>query len=99
MGALSDRVGRKPVLLTFTILAIVTAYPSASSGSPPNRASAKMLAVELWLSFLYAGYNGAMVAALTEIVPADVRTSGFSLAYSLADRAVRRIHAGRCPRA
>jgi len=40
--------------------------------------------VELWLSFLYASYNGAMVVALTEIVPASVRTAGFSLAYSLA---------------
>jgi MFS transporter, MHS family, citrate/tricarballylate:H+ symporter len=29
----------------------------------------KMLLVELWLSVLYAGYNGAMVVALTEIVP------------------------------
>jgi hypothetical protein len=28
--------------------------------------------------------GGAMVVALTEIVPAHVRTSGFSLAYSLA---------------
>src|SRR6202020_1655795 len=44
----------------------------------------KMVAVELWLSLLYAWYNGAMVVALTEVVPASVRTSGFSLAYSLA---------------
>jgi hypothetical protein len=43
-----------------------------------------MLAVELWLSFLYAAYNGAMVVALTEVVPASVRTTGFSLALSLA---------------
>ena len=43
-----------------------------------------MLTVELWLSFIYACYNGAMVVALTEIIPASVRTSGFSLAYSLA---------------
>ena len=40
--------------------------------------------MELWLSFLYGSYNGAMVVALTEIMPRDVRTSGFSLAYSLA---------------
>jgi hypothetical protein len=44
----------------------------------------KLLIVELWLSFLYAGYNGAMVVYLTEIVPVAVRTAGFSLAYSLA---------------
>ena len=43
-----------------------------------------MLIVLLWLSFLYGSYNGAMVVALTEIVPAAVRTAGFSLAYSLA---------------
>ena len=43
-----------------------------------------MLAVELWLSLIYAWYNGAMVVALTELIPATVRTSGFSLAYSLA---------------
>jgi MHS family citrate/tricarballylate:H+ symporter-like MFS transporter len=45
---------------------------------------ARLLAVELWLSFLFASYNGAMVVFLTEIMPIDVRTSGFSLAYSLA---------------
>ena len=44
----------------------------------------KMLVAELWLSFLYASYNGAMVVALTEVMPVDVRTVGFSLAYSLA---------------
>ena len=43
-----------------------------------------MLEVELWLSFLYASYNGAMVVALTEVMPVSVRTAGFSLAYSLA---------------
>jgi MHS family citrate/tricarballylate:H+ symporter-like MFS transporter len=44
----------------------------------------KMLAAELWLSFLYGSYNGAMVVALTEVMPVNVRTAGFSLAYSLA---------------
>jgi hypothetical protein len=38
----------------------------------------------LWLSWLYGGYNGAMVVYLTEIMPAHLRASGFSLAYSLA---------------
>ena len=43
-----------------------------------------MLGVLLWLSFLYGLYNGAMIPALTEIMPAEVRVAGFSLAYSLA---------------
>ncbi len=44
----------------------------------------RLLEVELWLSFIYGSYNGAMVVFLTEIMPVDVRTTGFSLAYSLA---------------
>jgi MFS transporter, MHS family, citrate/tricarballylate:H+ symporter len=83
MGALSDRIGRRPLLLTFTIVAILTAYP-ALTWLVIEPTFGKMLAVELWLSFLYASYNGAMVVALTEVVPANVRTAGFSLAYSLA---------------
>ncbi len=43
-----------------------------------------MLSVLLWLSFIYGMYNGAMIPALTEIMPAEVRVAGFSLAYSLA---------------
>ena len=83
MGALSDRVGRKPLLIVFTVIAILTAYPVLWwLVSAPT--FGKMLAVELWLSFLYGSYNGAMVVALTEVMPVNVRTVGFSLAYSLA---------------
>jgi hypothetical protein len=44
----------------------------------------RLLTVELWFSFLYGSYNGAMVVFLTEMMPARMRTSGFALAYSLA---------------
>ena len=83
MGSLSDKIGRKPLLLTFTILTILTAYPVVSWLTNDPTFS-KMLIAELWLSFLYASYNGAMVVALTEVMPVEVRTAGFSLAYSLA---------------
>jgi MHS family citrate/tricarballylate:H+ symporter-like MFS transporter len=83
MGALSDRMGRKPILLVFSALTLVTAYP-ALAWLVANPSFTNMLWVELWLSFLYGSYNGAMVVALTELVPIAVRTSGFSLAYSLA---------------
>ena len=82
-GAVSDRIGRKPVLLFFAGLALLTAYP-ALAWLVAGPTFPKMLLVELWLSFLYGGYNGAMVVALTEVMPVEVRTAGFSLAYSLA---------------
>lgn len=82
-GALSDKIGRKPVLLTMTVLAIATSYPVLSFlASAPS--FERMLFALLWLSFLYGIYNGAMVAALTEVMPKSVRVAGFSLAYSLA---------------
>nr|WP_314544345.1 MFS transporter [uncultured Massilia sp.] len=83
MGALSDRIGRWPLLVTFTVLPILTAHP-VLSWLVNDTTFAHMLEAELWLSFLYASYNGATVVALTEIMPAHVRTVGFSLAYSLA---------------
>jgi metabolite-proton symporter len=83
MGALSDRVGRRALLVACTVLALLTAYP-ALLWLVASPSFARLLTVELWLSFIYASYNGAMVVFLTELMPADVRTSGFSIAYSLA---------------
>ena len=83
MGALSDRIGRKPLLLACTLALLVSAYPVMLwlTASP---SFSRLLATELWLSFLYASYNGAMVVFLTELMPVSVRTTGFALAYSLA---------------
>ena len=83
MGAVSDYVGRKPLLIGFTVVAILTAYPALAwlAAAPSFN---RLLIAELWLSFLYGGYNGAMVVYLTEVMPAAVRATGFSLAYSLA---------------
>jgi MFS family permease len=83
MGSLSDRVGRRPILLVFTILTCATAYP-AMQWLVHEPSFFRLLAVELWFSFMFGGYNGAMVVHLIEIMPTDVRTSGFALAFSLA---------------
>ncbi|MFT8672462.1 MFS transporter [Acetobacter orientalis] len=82
-GALSDKIGRKPLLTGATALAILTAYPTMHwLVNAPS--FGRLLSVELWLSVLYSAYNGAAVVYLTEIVPPRIRTTGFSLAYSLA---------------
>lgn len=82
-GALSDRFGRKPLLVAMTVLTLLTAYPALSLlAQAPS--FGHMLETLLWFSFLYGIYNGAMIPALTEIMPEEVRVAGFSLAYSLA---------------
>jgi MHS family citrate/tricarballylate:H+ symporter-like MFS transporter len=82
-GALSDRIGRRPILIAATLLAIFTAYPTLYwlAAAPSFD---RMMIVLLWLSFIYGMYNGAMVVGLTEVMPVKVRVVGFSLAYSLA---------------
>ena len=80
---LSDKIGRTPILIATTVASLVTGYLSfAWLANEPS--FIKLLTVELWFSILYASYNGAVIVYLTEIMPAEVKTAGFSLAYSLA---------------
>jgi MFS transporter, MHS family, citrate/tricarballylate:H+ symporter len=82
-GAVSDRVGRKPVLLTIACLSFVTTYPALHwLVSAPT--FGKMLAVEMMFSFYFGVYSGTMLGALVEVVPKHVRTTCFSLAFALA---------------
>jgi MHS family citrate/tricarballylate:H+ symporter-like MFS transporter len=82
-GALSDRIGRKPVLLAISVLSLLTAYP-ALHWLVADPTFGKMLAVEMMLSFYFGVYSGTMLGALVEIVPPHVRTTCFSMAFALA---------------
>jgi MHS family citrate/tricarballylate:H+ symporter-like MFS transporter len=82
-GALSDRIGRRPLLIAITGLAILTSYPLLAwlAGAPSFE---RLLLVLLLFSFYFGMYNGAMVVTLAEVMPVQVRVVGFSLAFSLA---------------
>ena len=80
-GAISDRIGRRPMLIAIPAVAIITAYPLMSwLVSDPS--FAHLLMVLLWFSVIFGTYNGAMIPFLTEMMPPLVRTAGFSLAFS-----------------
>jgi MFS transporter, MHS family, citrate/tricarballylate:H+ symporter len=82
-GAISDKVGRRPMLILISVAAIVTSYPAMLwLVSAPS--TVRLLIVELWLSLFFGLYNGAMIPYLTEIMPPEIRTTGFSVAFSLA---------------
>jgi len=82
-GALSDRIGRRPLLFGCTVLTLLTAYPALSwLVSAPS--FSRLLIVELWLSLMFGGYSGALVVFMTEMMPVAVRTAAFSLAFTLA---------------
>jgi MFS transporter, MHS family, citrate/tricarballylate:H+ symporter len=82
-GAISDKVGRRPMLILLTSIALITAYP-AMMWLVSEPSFNRLLLVELWFSLIFGIYNGAMIPFLTEMMPPKVRTSGFSIAFSFA---------------
>ena len=83
-GMLSDRFGRKPLLLAVPIVTILTVYP-VMSWLVASPSFGKLVATEIWTSTLFGLYNGAMIPRLAEIVPARLRITAFALGYSLAN--------------
>jgi MFS family permease len=82
-GAASDIFGRRPILILVTVVTLATSYP-AMLWLVSDPSITRLLIVELWLSVIFGSYNGAMIPYLAEIMPEEIRTSGFSVAFSLA---------------
>lgn len=82
-GAISDRIGRRPLLFMCTLLTIGISYP-AMLWLVEAPSFTRLLAVVSFLSFIFGIYNGSMIPFLTEIMPPKVRTTAFSLSFSLA---------------
>lgn len=80
-GALADRVGRKPVLITGALLAVGAGFllaPAFNSGSLMVMAAYIALAL-----FLMGITFGPMGALLPELFPTPVRYTGAAVAYNL----------------
>jgi MFS family permease len=82
-GAFSDRIGRRPILFACALAALLSGYP-ALNWAVAAPSFSRLVAIELWMAFLYSSYNGAMAVYLTEVMPLEIRTTGFALAYSMA---------------
>lgn len=81
-GALSDRIGRKPLLLTFGILGVVTTVPimTALSQSDSNWEIFGLLMVYL---VILSAYSSISVVVKAEIFPVEVRVIGAGLPHAI----------------
>jgi MHS family proline/betaine transporter-like MFS transporter len=83
MGALSDRIGRKKLLLTCCLGFVVLSYPGfllMLSGVPAYGVTLIQIAFNL----VIATFSGPGPAALVELFPTRSRTSLMSVSYALA---------------
>jgi MHS family proline/betaine transporter-like MFS transporter len=80
-GTLSDRIGRKPVLLGSAIAAIIFAYPLLSLVNIGSFWIA--LVCQFAFAVIVGTYSGTAPSTMTELVPSDVRVTGTSLGYNL----------------
>jgi MHS family proline/betaine transporter-like MFS transporter len=82
-GQLSDRVGRKPLLLACCIGFIVLPYPAFAlmlgGASLPV-----VIAIQLLIGLTIALFSGPGPAAIAEIFPTRTRSTYMSTGYSLA---------------
>jgi MHS family proline/betaine transporter-like MFS transporter len=80
-GRMSDRVGRRPLLLAVCAADLLLAYPAFLVMS---HSMAAAVVAQIALGQLEALYMSVILATYCEQFPARVRASGFNLGYNLA---------------
>jgi len=84
-GSLSDRIGRKPIIMAGCLLAAITYYPiyllmGQATGSP------FLMGILIWVQMLYVTMvYGPIAAFLVEFFPAKIRYTSLSLPYHLGN--------------
>lgn len=80
-GSLSDRFGRRPLLLFFALGSAATSAPLLLSLRPTLASLAVAAAVA---GVFLSAYAGSLAAVMAEQFPPEVRTAGISLPYGIA---------------
>jgi len=83
-GALSDRIGRKPLMVGFGVLGVLCTYPifaTLSRTTDPWVAGALVMAGLVIVS----GYTSINAVVKAELFPAHIRALGVALPYALAN--------------
>lgn len=83
VGAISDIVGRRPVLTAFGILGTLTAIPILRALSTASNPTSAFLLLSLAL-LIVSGYTAINAVVKAELFPAEIRALGVGLPYGIA---------------
>jgi MFS transporter, MHS family, proline/betaine transporter len=82
-GAISDAVGRRPIMAAALILDLLVAYPLFSWVSA-NPSFATLLTMQIILCSLFGVFNGPISTAVAEQFPTRVRSTAMAISYNIA---------------
>jgi len=83
LAAISDRVGRKPLLIAAALAFAVLTYPAFMLLAAQPRLWS-LASVQSCFAVLMAAYSSPAIAVLAELFPTGVRSTAVALAYNLA---------------
>jgi len=83
MGTLSDRFGRKTMLLTASVLFLLLTFPLF--GMLDHQPLLMILVIQILFGAMLAMNDGTLPCFLAEIFPTRVRFSGFAFSFNLAN--------------
>lgn len=84
VGALSDRVGRRPVMIAFGVLGVLFTVPIMTALATVDSAPAAF-ALALAALIIVSGYTAINAVVKAELFPAHVRALGVALPYAIAN--------------
>ena len=82
VGNLSDRIGRRPVIIVGCLGAGILGYPYLYAVSHGNLPLAFILAILMW-GIVYQGYNAVFPSFYPEQFPTKTRVSGFAVSQNI----------------
>jgi MFS transporter, MHS family, alpha-ketoglutarate permease len=83
-GALSDRIGRKPLMVGFGVLGVLLTWPIFTTLETVKSPFAAFLLM-LGALVIVTGYTSINAVVKAELFPAHIRTLGVALPYALAN--------------
>jgi MHS family alpha-ketoglutarate permease-like MFS transporter len=84
VGALSDRIGRKPVMIAFGVLGVLFTYPIFTA-LETVKSSYAAFALALAALVIVSGYTSINAVVKAELFPAHIRALGVALPYAIAN--------------